>query len=94
MSHARHQNTRATVLHPDLKLKNQYFHGHMRHPVHGRQVKVFHANVKDFDMRIHADREVYYYKSKGHRMTVDTVLWLRLELQAGLSDSKKERNGP
>lgn len=72
MSDARHQNTRATVLHPKLKLEHHHFHASMRHPVHGREVKVFRAGVKNFDWRIHADREVFYYKDKGQRSQNDS----------------------
>lgn len=74
------QNTRATVLHRDLKLECSHFHATMKHPVHGRNVKVFRAAVKDFDPMTHADQEVYYYKDKGHRYTVDMVAWLSKEL--------------
>ena len=80
-------NTRATVLHRDLKLKNQHFHEKMKHPVYGRVVKVFRAQVADFHPLRHADREVYYYKDKGHRYTVDMALWLRIALGANLLDN-------
>ena len=73
-------NTRATVLHRDLKLQYQHFYEKMEHPVHGRKVKVFRAQVANFDPLKHADREVYYYKDRGSRYTVDLAVWLRYRL--------------
>lgn len=84
-------NTRATVLHRDLKLQDQHFHAEMRHPVHGRMVKVFRARVVGFHPLRHADEEVYYFKNKGSRYTVDMVLWLSCELEKSIKSTNYEK---
>lgn len=90
MRHLSTSNTRATVLHRDLKLSGHCFHDRMTHPIHGRQVKVFRAQVKNFDPRRHADQEVYYYKDKGNRYTVDMTLWLTVDLDRRVGTGWRE----